>query len=173
MKLNLTRPIIFFDIEATGLNIAQDRIVELCYIKVFPNGNEASETLRFNPGKHISEEASAVNGIHDEDVADCPSFKERPKTWQTPSTTATWRASIPTTSTFRCLWRSSFAPALISTFRNAALSTCRTSTISWNKERSRRPISSIAEKFGRGPYGAGRYEGHLRSASKPARPIPG
>ena len=49
MKLNLTRPIIFFDIEATGLNIAQDRIVELCYIKVFPNGNEASETLRFNP----------------------------------------------------------------------------------------------------------------------------
>ena len=77
MKLNLTRPIIFFDIEATGLNIAQDRIVELCYIKVFPNGNEASETLRFNPGKHISEEASAVNGIHDEDVADCPSFKEK------------------------------------------------------------------------------------------------
>ena len=79
MKLNLTRPIIFFDIEATGLNIAQDRIVELCYIKVFPNGNEASETLRFNPGKHISEEASAVNGIHDEDVADCPSFKEKAK----------------------------------------------------------------------------------------------
>lgn len=79
MKLKLTRPIVFFDIEATGLNIAQDRIVELCYIKVFPNGNEASETLRFNPGIHISAEASEVNGIKDEDVADCPPFKEKAK----------------------------------------------------------------------------------------------
>lgn len=79
MKLQLKRPIVFFDIEATGLNIAQDRIVELCYIKVYPNGNEASETLRFNPGISISPEASAVNGIKDEDVADCPPFKEKAK----------------------------------------------------------------------------------------------
>lgn len=77
MKLNLQRPIIFFDIEATGLNVATDRIVELCFIKVYPNGNEESQTIRFNPGKHISEEASAVNGIKDEDVADCPTFKEK------------------------------------------------------------------------------------------------
>ncbi len=77
MKLNLTRPIVFFDIEATGLNISQDRIVELCYIKVCPDGSEESQTLRFNPGMHISEEATAVNGIKDEDVADCPSFKDK------------------------------------------------------------------------------------------------
>lgn len=77
MKLRLSRPIIFFDIEATGLNVANDRIVELCYIKVFPNGTEEIKTQRFNPGIHISAEATAVNGIHDEDVADCPRFKER------------------------------------------------------------------------------------------------
>lgn len=76
MQLQLTRPIIFFDIEATGLNIATDRIVELCYIKVMPNGTQESKTMRFNPGIHISSEASAVNGIKDEDVAQCPSFKE-------------------------------------------------------------------------------------------------
>lgn len=77
MKLNLKKPIIFFDIEATGLNVATDRIVELCFIKVYPNGNEESQTIRFNPGKHIAEEATAVNGIKDEDVADCPHFKEK------------------------------------------------------------------------------------------------
>ena len=79
MKLKLTRPIVFFDIEATGLNTAYDRIVELCFIKVYPNGNEEAQTLRFNPGIHISDEASEVNGIYDEDVADCPSFKEKAK----------------------------------------------------------------------------------------------
>lgn len=77
MKLHLNRPLIIFDIEATGLNVATDRIVELCYIKCSPNGEEKVVTQRFNPGIHISEEASAVNGIHDEDVADCPTFKDR------------------------------------------------------------------------------------------------
>ncbi len=76
MKLHLERPIIFFDIEATGLNIATDRIVELCYIKCMPDGTEHATTQRFNPGMHISEEATQVNGISDADVADCPSFKD-------------------------------------------------------------------------------------------------
>ena len=76
MKLKLSRPIVFFDIEATGLNIASDRIVELCYIKIFPNGEEIVKSQRFNPCKHISAEASAVNGIYDEDVKDCPTFKD-------------------------------------------------------------------------------------------------
>lgn len=77
MKLNLSRPIVFFDIEATGLNVATDRVVEISYIKVYPDGHEESQTLRFNPGIPISVEASAVNGIKDEDVSDCPSFKEK------------------------------------------------------------------------------------------------
>ncbi len=76
MKLNITRPLIFFDIEATGLNVAKDRIVELSYIKVMPDGTEKSDTRRFNPCMHISAEASAVNGITDDDVRDCPTFKE-------------------------------------------------------------------------------------------------
>ena len=77
MRLSLSRPLIFFDIEATGLNVATDRIVELCYIKVKPDGSEEVKTQRFNPGIHISAEASAVNGIKDEDVADCPLFREQ------------------------------------------------------------------------------------------------
>ena len=76
MKLKLSKPIVFFDIEATGLNVGTDRIVELCLLKVYPNGNEETKTLRFNPGIPISQEASAVNGIKDEDVADCPRFSE-------------------------------------------------------------------------------------------------
>ena len=70
---------IVFDIEATGLDTSNDRIVELSFIKIHPNGNEESQTLMFNPGIHISEEASRVNGIKDEDVADCPPFKDKAK----------------------------------------------------------------------------------------------
>ena len=76
MKLNLTRPIIFFDLETTGIDVAKDRIVELCYIKVFPNGNEESKTMRINPGMHIPEASSEIHGIYDEDVKDCPTFGE-------------------------------------------------------------------------------------------------
>lgn len=77
MSLKLTRPLLFFDIESTGLSIAYDRIVELCFIKIYPNGNEESQTLRFNPLIPISPDASAVTGITNEDVADCPTFKEK------------------------------------------------------------------------------------------------
>ena len=76
MKLNLKNPLVFFDLETTGTNINSDRIVEICYLKVYPNGNEESKTMRINPGMHIPEAASAVHGIYDADVADCPTFKE-------------------------------------------------------------------------------------------------
>lgn len=76
MKLNLTTPIIFFDLETTGTDINKDRIVEICYLKVWPNGNEDAHNLRINPEMHIPEEASAVHGIFDADVKDCPKFKE-------------------------------------------------------------------------------------------------
>jgi DNA polymerase-3 subunit epsilon len=75
MKLNLTKPIVFFDLETTGTNTTTDRIVEICYIKVYPNGNEESKTLRINPEMHIPEGASAVHGIYDADVANCPTFR--------------------------------------------------------------------------------------------------
>lgn len=76
MKLSLSRPLVVFDIEATGLNIATDRIVELSYIKVFPDRLPERRTQRYNPGIPISAEATAVNGISDADVADCPHFKD-------------------------------------------------------------------------------------------------
>lgn len=76
MKLNLKNPIVFFDLETTGTNINSDRIVEICYLKVYPNGNEESKTLRINPEMPIPAESSAVHGIYDADVADCPTFKE-------------------------------------------------------------------------------------------------
>ena len=76
MKLELKKPIIFFDLETTGVNLQSDRIVEICYIKVFPNGNEECKTIRVNPEMHIPEESSAIHGIYDKDVVNCPTFRE-------------------------------------------------------------------------------------------------
>lgn len=76
MKLNLKNPIVFFDLETTGINVSSDRIVEITYLKVEPNGNKTSKTLRINPQMHIPEQASAVHGIYDQDVADCPTFRQ-------------------------------------------------------------------------------------------------
>ena len=76
MKLKLEKPIVFFDLETTGIDVAHDRIVEICLVKVEPNGNRESKTMRINPGCHIPEPASAVHGIYDEDVKNCPKFKD-------------------------------------------------------------------------------------------------
>ena len=76
MKLNLKNPVVFFDLETTGVNIANDRIVEISYLKVYPNGNEMSRTMRINPEMPIPAQASEVHGIYDEDVKDCPTFKQ-------------------------------------------------------------------------------------------------
>jgi DNA polymerase-3 subunit epsilon len=76
MRLNLKNPIIFFDLETTGINIASDRIVEISYLKVDLNGNETSRTLRVNPGIPIPEKVTAIHGISNEDVKDSPTFNE-------------------------------------------------------------------------------------------------
>lgn len=76
MRLNLKNPIIFFDLETTGINIASDRIVEISYLKVDLNGNESSKTLRLNPGIPIPEKVIAIHGISNEDVKDAPTFNE-------------------------------------------------------------------------------------------------
>ena len=81
MELNLQRPLLFFDIESTGLNIAADCICELSFVKVFPGGETRIKTWRFKPWDYLGQrqypiapQASAVNGIKDEDLADCPRF---------------------------------------------------------------------------------------------------
>ena len=76
MKLNLKNPIVFFDLETTGTDIVHDRIVEISYHKVYPNGREEGKTLRINPQMPIPPASTAVHGITDEDVKDCPTFKE-------------------------------------------------------------------------------------------------
>ncbi len=80
MKLDLRNPIIFFDLETTGINVAVDRIVELSYLKIDLNGNELSRTIRVNPGIPIPKKASEIHGISDEDVKDSPPFSEIAKT---------------------------------------------------------------------------------------------
>ena len=74
MQLHLTKPIIFFDLETTGLSVTHDRIVQLGYIKVLPNGVEEEGNLLFNPEMHIPEESSAVHHITDDMVQDKPTF---------------------------------------------------------------------------------------------------
>lgn len=76
MKLQLDRPLVFFDLETTGVNIGVDRIVEISLVKLFPDGHKESLTYRVNPEMHIPEGASEVHHIYDEDVKDCPTFGE-------------------------------------------------------------------------------------------------
>ncbi|MBQ6582015.1 MAG: 3'-5' exonuclease, partial [Alistipes sp.] len=76
MKLNLKRPIVFFDLETTGVDTAKDRIVEVSMIKIMPDGEEIVRTRRINPQMHIPEQATAIHGITDEDVKDCPTFAQ-------------------------------------------------------------------------------------------------
>ena len=76
MELKLTRPICFFDLETTGVNVVNDRIVEISILKIFPNGTQESKTWLVNPGRPIPAETTAIHGISDEKIANEPSFKE-------------------------------------------------------------------------------------------------
>ena len=76
MQLKLKNPLVFFDLETTGINITKDRIVEISLLKVFPNGKEELKSRRINPEMPIPEQATAIHGISDEDVKDCPTFKQ-------------------------------------------------------------------------------------------------
>lgn len=76
MKLNLKRPLVFFDLETTGVDTAKDRIVEISMVKVMPDGEEIVRTRLINPQMHIPEDATAVHGITDEDVKDQPTFAQ-------------------------------------------------------------------------------------------------
>ena len=75
MKLNLTKPLVVFDLETTGLDIVNDRIFQLSYIKVYPDGKEERENIYFNPQKPIPQEVIELTGTTNEDVADKPPFK--------------------------------------------------------------------------------------------------
>lgn len=76
MKLNITRPLIVFDLETTGLDLVRDRIIQISYIKVLPGGEEQRENLLINPCKPIPQEVTELTGISNDDVKDAPSFKD-------------------------------------------------------------------------------------------------
>ncbi len=76
MNIELKRPLVFFDIETTGLDIATDRIVEISYQKFYPNGQAESKTIRINPLIPIPAATTKIHGITNEDVADCPTFSD-------------------------------------------------------------------------------------------------
>ena len=76
MEINLTRPLVVFDLETTGINIATDRIVEIAVLKIFPDGHEEFRRHLVNPGIPIPPEVTAIHGISDDDVKDKPFFKD-------------------------------------------------------------------------------------------------
>ena len=76
MKLNLTKPLVVFDLETTGLDLVKDRIIQISYIKVYPDGTEERRNLLVNPGIPIPAEVERLTGITNEDVKDQPLFKE-------------------------------------------------------------------------------------------------
>ncbi|MDR3133811.1 MAG: 3'-5' exonuclease [Prevotellaceae bacterium] len=76
MRLNLKNPIVFFDVETTGLDIAKDRIVEISILKILPDHSEECKTRRINPTIPIPKAVQALHGITDADVVDCPTFPE-------------------------------------------------------------------------------------------------
>lgn len=75
-QLLLKRPIIFFDLETTGIDAVKDRIIELALVKLLPNGSREKYVKRVNPGMPIPASSTAIHGITDEDVKDCPTFKQ-------------------------------------------------------------------------------------------------
>ncbi|MDR1881324.1 MAG: 3'-5' exonuclease [Prevotella sp.] len=76
MELNLKKPLVFFDLETTGTDTVKDRIVEISYLKVQPDGKQEIKTKRLNPEMPIPPGATAIHGISDDDVKDCPTFKQ-------------------------------------------------------------------------------------------------
>jgi len=76
MALELKRPIVFFDLETTGINVASDRIVEISMLKVMPDGSEDEKTYRVNPTVPIPKQSSEIHGIYDNDIAESPTFKQ-------------------------------------------------------------------------------------------------
>ena len=76
MKLNLTKPLVIFDLETTGLDLVKDRIIQISYIKVYPDGKEERGNDLINPERHIEPIITQLTGISDEDVKDKPTFKQ-------------------------------------------------------------------------------------------------
>ena len=76
MKLNLQKPLVIFDLETTGLDLVKDRVIQISYIKVFPDGKEERGDYLINPEKPIPDVVEQLTGITNDDVKDKPTFKQ-------------------------------------------------------------------------------------------------
>jgi len=94
MKLNVRNPLAFIDLETTGIDVTNDRIVEIAVVKIYPDGKEEVRCRRVNPTIPIPKEATAVHGITDEDVKDEPTLRRLPSRWH-----KCWRDAILLVST--------------------------------------------------------------------------
>lgn len=83
MKLNLSKPLVVFDLETTGLDLVNDRVIQISYIKVYPDGKEERENIFINPGKEIPQEVVTLTGITNEQLKDAPKFKDIAKELET------------------------------------------------------------------------------------------
>ena len=153
MKLNLTKPLIVFDLETTGLDMIKDRIIQISYIKVMPDGTEDRKNLYVNPCKEIPAEVVALTGISNEDVKDAPTFKQLAATLEKEFTGCDF-AGYNSNHFDVPMLAEEFLRAgidfdfnkcrLIDAQTKAVLSTYRISSIAWSSARSWLPTSSIA-----------------------------
>ena len=127
MKLNLTKPLIVFDLETTGLDMVKDRIIQISYIKVYPDGTEVRKNQFVNPEKPIPEEVVALTGISNDDVKDAPTFKQLAATFNRNSPVVISLAITPIISMYLCLQRNSCVQASISISLSVASLMPRTS----------------------------------------------
>ena len=118
MKLNLQKPLVVFDLETTGLDLVKDRIIQISYIKVYPDGKEERGDELINPERPIPQLVTELTGISDDDVKDKPTFKELAQTIADKFTGCDFD-STPITSMFLCWLRSSCVPVSISTSQSA------------------------------------------------------
>ena len=133
MKLNLKNPLVFLDLETTGINVVTDRIVEIALLKIFPDGREEEKLQRINPGMPIPVQASAIHGIYDEDVKDAPVFKEVPKYLPNLLRVVILQVLIQLVSIFPYSPRSFFVWILIWISKNINLLMYRSFSIEWRK----------------------------------------
>lgn len=108
MKINISKPLIVFDLETTGLDLVNDRIIQISYIKIHPDGKEERDNIYLNPGKEIPHDVTTLTGISNDDVKDCPSFKDVASELSVTFRNCDLPVSTPITLIYRC-WRKSFS----------------------------------------------------------------
>ena len=115
MKLNLTKPLVIFDLETTGLDLVKDRVIQISYIKVYPDGKEERGDELINPEKHIEPIITQLTGISDEDVKDKPTFKQRASSSMLVPSSVRWSAETwhrHINSTVAGRWRKTSRPTV-------------------------------------------------------------